>query len=76
MVAMILFLLLAFLSEPSITGTVIDAESNLPVQYATVYFANTTIGVVTDENGQFTLDNIESGKYDLTVSFVGYETLS
>lgn len=62
-----------------ISGTVIDSLSKKPVDYATISLfksgAKTPInGVLTDEKGNFKLDNISAGSYKITVSFIGYPT--
>jgi outer membrane receptor protein involved in Fe transport len=62
-----------------ISGTVIDSLTKKPVDYATISLfksgAKTPInGVLTDEKGNFKIDNIRSGKYKITVSFIGYPT--
>lgn len=59
-------------SQNSITGKVIDSLTREPLAFVSIYFANTTLGTTTDTEGKFTLNNIPSGKYDLTASFVGY----
>ncbi len=59
-----------------IEGFVTEAGKAEPVQFANVYFANTTIGTTTNEEGYFVMGGFTSGKYDLTVSFVGYNTYS
>jgi hypothetical protein len=59
-----------------VTGTVLDAETREPIQFVNVYFANTTIGTTTDSQGLFVLDGFLPGKYELTVSFVGYTSYS
>ncbi|MFA6084968.1 TonB-dependent receptor domain-containing protein [Mucilaginibacter sp.] len=62
-----------------ISGNVIDSLSKKPVDYATISLfksgAKTPInGVLTDEKGNFKLDNISAGNYKITVSFIGYPT--
>jgi outer membrane receptor protein involved in Fe transport len=62
-----------------ISGNIIDSLSKKPVDYATISLfksgAKTPInGVLTDEKGNFKLDNISAGKYKITVSFIGYPT--
>jgi outer membrane receptor protein involved in Fe transport len=62
-----------------ISGTVIDSLTRKPVDYATISLfksgAKTPInGVLTDEKGNFRLDNIRAGQYKITVSFIGYPT--
>ncbi len=75
----ILLLLAAQLiaQQPSqtIRGTVIDEASNVPLSYADVGLQNTTIGTITDSLGNFTLDNVPIGRYDIVVSFIGYESI-
>ncbi len=58
----------------SITGVVKDSISQEPLPYVNVFFANTLIGTSTNSEGEFMLSGFPSGKYDLTVSFVGYKT--
>jgi len=62
-----------------ISGTVIDSLTKKPVDYATISIfksgAKTPInGVLTDEKGNFRIDNLRAGKYKITVSFIGYPT--
>jgi hypothetical protein len=56
----------------SVSGIVIDSDTRLPVPFANVFFASTTIGVSSDQDGKFQLGGFASGKYDLIVTFVGY----
>jgi len=60
----------------SISGKVIDAKTKEVLPGATVYLASTAIGTVANETGVFTLTQIPKGKYDFTVSMVGYATYS
>jgi len=61
-----------------ISGKVIDATTNVPVDYATVsiYKQGSTSpfnGASTDPKGNFTIDNISPGDYKITVEFLGYK---
>ncbi len=56
----------------SLRGIVIDKETRQPVPFANVFFANSTIGVSSDQDGRFLLAGFVSGKYDVMVTFVGY----
>jgi hypothetical protein len=58
----------------SIEGLVIDTNTKEPIGYASVYLANTTIGVASGMDGTFKLDKIPIGKYDFIVSMLGYAT--
>lgn len=76
----LLFLLLALISLPAfsqtgytIKGKIIDQETKLPLQGASVFAENTTIGTATNENGFFTL-RLPDGGYSIAVTFTGYQT--
>lgn len=56
-----------------IRGKVTDGTSNEPVEFATVFVSNTSIGTITDKEGQFEL-SIPAGQFDLVVSFMGYSS--
>src|ERR1700754_611516 len=60
-----------------ISGTVIDSITKKPMDYTTVGLYRSggkspITGVVTDEKGNFKLDNIKPGTYKLVISFIGY----
>ncbi len=57
-----------------VSGTVVSADTHLPVVAANVYLNNSTVGTLTDEKGQFTIAHFPNGRFDLVVSFIGYET--
>ncbi len=57
----------------SITGKVIDKNSQEPVIGASVLIEGTTNGTITDLDGKFALSNVPA-KGNLMVSFVGYVT--
>lgn len=58
-----------------IRGRVIDSASQKPLAKASVFINSTSIGTTTNEKGEFTIDKSPSGKFDLVISFVGYQTL-
>lgn len=55
----------------SVTGKVIDNDTKKPMQSASVFAQNTTMGTVTDAQGNFTL-YLPPGGYDLIVTYTGY----
>jgi len=57
-----------------ILGVVFDGITEKPLEGASVYFDNTTIGTTSDSNGGFTLEYHKELKTPLIVSFVGYQT--
>ncbi len=60
----------------TLTGTITDKASNDPMPFATVFFAETTFGTVSGENGEYKLTVPKPGTYDLIVKFVGYKTFA
>jgi hypothetical protein len=59
----------------TIRGNVTDAASNAPVPYATVtvLHSNPLLGATTDSLGNFEIKKVPVGRYDIKVTFVGYE---
>ncbi|MDP9078296.1 MAG: TonB-dependent receptor [Bacteroidota bacterium] len=60
-----------------ISGNVIDSISKKPMDYASVGLYHSggkspITGVITDEKGNFRLDNVKPGNYKLVITFIGY----
>jgi len=68
-------ILSAQLSVQNIRGTVRDAVSDIPLPYGSVVLKNTVLptGVATDSLGNFIFRDIPVGRYDIEVSYVGYD---
>lgn len=79
--AKLFFFLLAFLvvqdlfSQFYIKGRVTDGETQQPLKGGSVYINNTTIGAVTNDNGEFELGPFAPGRYEVIASYVGYDPL-
>ncbi|MBN8786047.1 MAG: carboxypeptidase-like regulatory domain-containing protein [Terrimonas sp.] len=58
-----------------VAGKIVDAVTKQPLQGASVFCQNTTVGTVSNAEGDFSL-NLSNGGYDLVVSFMGLETQS
>ncbi|CAM1333778.1 TonB-dependent receptor [Tenacibaculum aestuariivivum] len=58
-----------------VSGKVIDVSTRAIIPYVNILVYGTTIGVVSDEKGFFTIKNIPLGYNKLQVSLIGYETL-
>ena len=56
----------------SIGGRVIDANDRSPLIGATVKVDGTSLGAVTDDNGEFIILNVDVGTYSVTASYIGY----
>ena len=73
-----LSILCLFLSVPighaqTLFGKVVDAQTKEPLEMVSVYFDNTTIGTVTDEKGEFSINYTDAVQSTLVVSILGYE---
>lgn len=62
---------MAFAQTGSIKGKVLD-ETNQPLPGATVTIDGTTLGSVTDANGNYTISGVNPGNYTVTAKFIGY----
>ncbi len=60
-------------AQTIIKGTVVTSE-NIPMEGASVYINNSTIGTTTDPDGKFQLD-IREGIFEIVISFIGYKTI-
>ncbi|MEW6469018.1 MAG: TonB-dependent receptor [Bacteroidota bacterium] len=59
-----------------ISGTVVDALTGLPVEFATLsVFRKDSLanGAITDMKGNFSMDKLKFGRYKLKIAFIGYE---
>ncbi|NBC26909.1 MAG: TonB-dependent receptor [Bacteroidetes bacterium] len=55
-------------------GTVLDAETSMPVAGANLFIPGLDRGASTDSDGRFVISSLSPGSYTLRVSFIGYET--
>lgn len=60
-------------STGTLSGTVLDTDSNQPLPGANVSLVGTTTGTITDNDGRYTL-TLNAGTYEVQVSFVGYQS--
>ncbi len=74
---LLLFLLSAtpvLAQQGVIEGRVYNAKNNAPVEFATIAVFGTSIGSISDLDGNFTFTGLEPGYVELRVSSVGFET--
>lgn len=62
-----------FAQKASLKGRLVDAVSNDPLPFVNVIVSGTTIGTITDMDGNFILTGLEPGFVRVEASFVGYE---
>ncbi len=79
--SVLLFVLIAYLSltaevfASSIKGKITDQETNEGVFGATIQIKGTSIGAVTDFDGNYEIKNVNQGTYTLEIRCVSYKTL-
>ena len=59
-----------------IKGAVTDATNNETIPFANVFIEQIKSGVATDFDGNYKIENLKPGVYNITYSFVGYNTKS
>jgi len=60
-----------------IEGIIIDSKTEEPIPFANVFLlrgSEQIIGTTTDFDGKYVLKDVPAGKYDLQISYVGYQT--
>lgn len=59
----------------NIKGQIKDSDSKEPLIGATVQIIGSSMGAVTDIDGNFQLAGVEDGIYDIEIKYVGYKTI-
>lgn len=57
-----------------IQGRIKNPVNNDPVPFANIIILDSEIGTVSDENGNYKLENVKPGLYNFRASFVGYKS--
>ena len=70
LVAVVSLFTMVVMAQSTVTGTVLEAGSNIPLPGANIIEKGTSNGVTTDFDGNFTLTTQSSG--EIVVTFVGY----
>jgi iron complex outermembrane receptor protein len=71
----ILLLPLLTKAQFTISGSVAEKTNHTLLPGASITLKNTGTGTTADKQGFYQLNNIKAGKYTLSVSFIGYETI-
>jgi hypothetical protein len=71
------FSVLAQVPTQTIRGVVKDRDSKIPLEGVTIVLKNTDplVGAVTDAEGNFVIPDVPIGKYDLRITYIGYESI-
>jgi len=59
-----------------IKGTILDKKTGNKIDYAAIYLSGTFVGTYTDKNGNFQLDISKNASIPLSVSAVGYQSVT
>ena len=59
-------------AQGRLSGVVQDSVTHKPLAFASVFLANTTLGVTTTEQGEYVFPSVPAGTYDVVGSYVGY----
>lgn len=66
---------ISFAQNAIVRGNVFDKATGEPIAFATVQVQNTNLGAIADNNGFFTIANVNAGNYQLITSYIGYDSL-
>ena len=78
----ILLTLLSFVMEAGVvsaqtykefSGYIVEADSELPIEQATIILPELSIWCISDQSGSFKFANLKPGTYKFIVSFLGYQ---
>lgn len=75
----VLFIIIPFLmfagTTGKLVGTIKDAQTGDPLIGANVLIEGTDFGAATNVRGEYVILNIPPGRYNVRISFIGYETI-
>ena len=70
--ALLQLLPLLAVAQGKLSGVVQDSITHEPLPFASVFLANTTLGVTTDDKGEFEFKHVPKGTYSVVGSYVSY----
>ena len=71
----LVFKITSIIAQNQVTGTIIDLENGLPLPAAEILVLDQNTGTVSDENGEYMLNNLPNGEIKLQYSYLGYKTI-
>ena len=75
LLAMVVIMPFLAMAQYAISGKVTDEKTGETLPGAHVMMENTLKSTITSQNGEFQITQLTKGDYNLTISYVGYETL-
>ncbi|WP_439473774.1 TonB-dependent receptor [Algoriphagus formosus] len=71
-----IFLSGTILAQGVVKGRIFNPVNNEPVAFANVLILETELGAISDEDGNYEIQNVPPGLYNIRASFVGYKTVT
>lgn len=68
--------ILPITAQNTIEGTIKNSETNEALEQVSIYFPQLEKGAVTNENGEYKINNLPSGNFKLIISYLGFQTYS
>ncbi|MCG8603908.1 carboxypeptidase-like regulatory domain-containing protein [bacterium] len=62
----------AFCQSITISGSVVDSETGLPIPDVNVFISNTLLGAATNPDGHYSIKGVPLGRHELIASIIGY----
>lgn len=72
--AIVFSVTIAYSQAYTVSGKVTDRVTGKPLQNTNVYINNTSKGTITNGEGYFSISSLVPGKYDLVISYIGFQT--
>jgi len=74
MTLFVIFLFGTTVNAQSLSGKILDAQTDEPLSGATIHIVGQKGGVISNHNGEYTIEVKQGGLLRVTASFLGYET--
>ena len=55
-------------------GEILDKSNQSPLSFANITLQGTSLGAASDNDGRFSIENIDAGTYTIIASYMGYST--
>ena len=56
----------------TLTGSILDADSNKPIEGVSIYIPGINLSAISDIDGKFFFSDLEPGTYKITIKRIGY----
>ena len=71
-IVLVVFAKFLFAQTGTLTGSITNALSNEPIAFANVVLLGTDLGATTDTDGNYVINNLSPGLYNIKATFVGF----